>query len=479
MSIKQASIFTKTKILCTLGPSTQSAASIKNLLLEGMDGVRLNFSHGNYEWFEKVYSEIYNVCTEEHVPLAVLIDLQGPKIRIGQLEKPELELIDNSIIEITSESVIGNEKIISTSYKNLSIDAEVGNQILIDDGLIKLRVTGKKNNSVICTVESGGTLKPQKGMNLPGMKLSTESLTEKDKNDLLFALKHRVDFIALSFVRSPNDVIKLREWLKAQNSRVPIIAKIEKKEAVDYFDEILEVSDGIMIARGDLGVELPPQDVPGIQKEIIKKCNSVGKLVITATQMLESMINNPIPTRAEASDVANAVWDGTDVVMLSGETSVGKHPIQAVRIMNAIVRNAEEQIKNYREYVFQIPQNIEDNLFDSVGRAIKSISEQINAKAIITFTIEGRTAANLAKFRPKAKIISFTNKFETMNKLCLYWGITPEFFEHIDKEHMAIEQAKQKIKESGHLESGDLVIFTAGAPYSEKSRANWMRFEII
>lgn len=479
MSIKQASIFAKTKILCTLGPSTQSAASIKKLLLEGMDGVRLNFSHGNYEWFEKVYSEIHNVCTEEHVPLAVLIDLQGPKIRIGELEKPEIEISDNSFIEITTEKVLGNEKIISTSYKRLSHDAQVDDPILIDDGLIKLRVTEKKASSVICFVESGGMLKPKKGMNLPGMKLSTESLTEKDKNDIKFALKHRVDFIALSFVRNPDDVTKLRQWLKDQSSTIPIVAKIEKKEAIENFDEILEVADAIMIARGDLGVELPAQDVPVLQKEIIRKCKSVGKIVITATQMLESMINNPVPTRAEASDVANAVWDGTDVVMLSGETSVGKYPIDAVKIMNAIVRNAEEQIKNYREYVFQVPQNIEDNLFDSVGRAIKSISEQINAKAIITFTIEGRTAANLAKFRPKAKIISFTNKFETMNKLCLYWGVTPVFFEQINKEHMAIEEAKQKIKESGHLESGDLVIFTSGAPYPEKSRANWIRFEII
>lgn len=479
MSIKHSSIFAKTKILCTIGPSTDSSESITNLVYAGMDGVRLNFSHGSYDFFEKVYNEIHQVCINEKVPIAVLIDLQGPKIRIGDLAQPEIFIADNSIIEITTEKIIGTDKIISTSYKNLALDAQIGDFILIDDGLIKLRVTDKRNNSVICQVEAGGVLKPKKGMNLPGMNLSTESFTEKDRQDLQFALKHRVDFIALSFVRTPNDVLNLKEWLKSQNSSLPVIAKIEKKEAVDNFDEILKAADGIMIARGDLGVELPPQEVPVIQKEIIKKCNSVGKLVITATQMLESMIQNPVPTRAEASDVANAVWDGTDVVMLSGETSIGKYPVDAVKIMNAIVRNAEEQIENFREHVFKIPENIQENLFDSVGRAIKNISDQINAKAIITFTVEGRTACNLSKFRPNAKIISFTNKFETMNKLCLYWGVSSLFLNEIDKEHMAIDEAKKKIKESGYLKSGDLVIFTAGAPYSEKSRANWIRFEII
>jgi pyruvate kinase len=479
MNNKLVKVFAKTKILCTLGPSTQTADCIKKLMFAGMDGVRLNFSHGSYTFFEGVFDEIHKACTDEKTPLAILIDLQGPKIRIGELIKPEIVLLENDIIEITSEEIVGNEKIISTSYKSLPQDAELGNVILIDDGLIKLKVIEKKANSLICSIQNGGILKPKKGMNLPGMKLSTDSFTEKDRSDILFALKHRIDFIALSFVRSANDVVKLRDWLKSENAVRPIIAKIEKKEAIENFDEILEASDGIMIARGDLGVELPAQDVPVLQKEIIKKCNSAGKVVITATQMLESMIHNPIPTRAEASDVANAVWDGTDVVMLSGETSVGKYPVETVKMMNDIIRNAEERITNYHEYVLEIPKNIEANLFDSVGRAIKNISDQINAKAIVTFTIEGRTARNLSKFRPKAKIISFTNKFETMNNLCLHWGVTSVFFEEIDKEHMAIEEAKKRIKDSGLLNAGDLVIFTAGAPYSEKSRANWMRFEII
>jgi pyruvate kinase len=479
MNKKLVEIFAKTKILCTLGPSTQSADCIKKLIEAGMDGVRLNFSHGNFTFFEKIFEEIDKACIDEGTPLSVLVDLQGPKIRIGELEQPEIVISDGDKIEITVDDIVGNKKIISTSYKALARDAEIGNTILIDDGIIKLSIIEKRNRSVVCLIRAGGILKPKKGMNLPGMNLSTESFTSRDQENVLFAIKHRVDFIALSFVRAANDVVKLREWLKSQNAVRPIIAKIEKKEAVDNFDEILKVSDGIMIARGDLGVELPPQDVPVIQKEIIKKCNSVGKLVITATQMLESMIHNPVPTRAEASDVANAVWDGTDVVMLSGETSVGKYPVQAAKMMNDIVRNAEDKISNYHEYNLEVPKSIEANLFDSVGRAIKSISEQINANAIVAFTIEGRTARNLSKFRPKAKIISFTNKFETMNNLNLYWGVTSVFYGEIDKEHMAIEEAKKRIRESGHLKTGDLVIFIAGAPYSEKSRANWMRFEII
>lgn len=444
MNNKLVEVFAKTKILCTLGPSAQTADRIKNLMFAGMDGVRLNFSHGSYAFFEGVFDEIHKACTDEKTPLAILIDLQGPKIRIGELVRPEIVLLENDTIELTIENVVGNEQIISTSYKSLPQDAELGDLILIDDGLLKLKVIEKKTNSIICSIQTGGILKPKKGMNLPGMKLSTDSFTEKDRNDISFALKHRIDFIALSFVRSASDVVKLRDWLKSENAVRPIIAKIEKKEAIENFDEILEVSDGIMIARGDLGVELPAQDVPVLQKEIIKKCNSAGKLVITSTQMLESMIYNPIPTRAEASDVANAVWDGTDVVMLSGETSVGKYPVETVKMMNDIIRNAEERITNYHEYVFEIPKKIEDNLFDSVGRAIKNISDQIKAKAIVTFTIEGRTARNLSKFRPKAKIISFTNKFETMNNLCLYWGVTSVFFKEIDKEHMAIEEAKKK-----------------------------------
>ncbi|MBZ0199746.1 MAG: pyruvate kinase [Ignavibacteriaceae bacterium] len=472
-------VFAKTKILCTLGPAACSREMIYKLILSGVDGVRLNFSHGSYEFYEDVFNNIERVCKDENTPLAVLMDLQGPKIRVGELEEPEVELTSGETIEITTEDIKGTKEKISTSYKFLADDAEVGDPILINDGLLRLKIIEKQKSSVICIIENGGTLKPRKGMNLPGMKLSTPSVTEKDYRDLEFALKHKIDYIALSFVRSAKDITDLREWLTERNLVRSIIAKIEKKEAVDNFDEILIAADGIMVARGDLGVELPPYVVPSIQKQIINKCNAYGKLVITATQMLESMINNPIPTRAEASDVANAVWDGTDVVMLSGETSVGKYPIKTVSIMNDIIRDAEIHNRPCRHVEFQIPKEMEENLFDSVGRGIASIGGQVNAAAIAVFTFKGRTAVNLAKFRPNAKIIAFTNSFETMNRLCLRWGVTSIFLSEIDKEHFAIEKAKTLLLESGHVREGDVVLFAAGAPYSEHSRANWLRFEVI
>jgi pyruvate kinase len=479
MSTRLTDVFAKTKILCTLGPSSYKTEDIEKLILAGMDGVRLNFSHGNYDFYEKVFENIYEACVEEKTPLAVLIDLQGPKIRVGELAEPEIELITGEKIEITTEDIKGTKNKISASYKRLVEDAGIGDPVLIDDGLIRLRITGKKKNSVICEIENGDILEPKKGMNLPGMKISSPAVTEKDYRDLEYALGKRTDYIALSFVRSANDIVILKEWLKSKNEVKRIIAKIEKKEAVENFDEILEVADGIMIARGDLGVELQPQEVPVIQKMIIKKCNAVGKLVITATQMLESMIHNPIPTRAEASDVANAVWDGTDAVMLSGETSIGKFPLKSVQIMNDILKNTEHHLRPMQEMELKIPESVEENLFDSVGRAISNISRQIKAAAIVAFTYKGRTAKNLSKFRPEAKIIAFSNNFETMNRLCLRWGVTSIYMEDIDKEKIAVDTAKKLILENGHVKEGDTVIFTAGAPYSEKSRANWLRFEVI
>lgn len=478
ISSKQDSL-AKTKILATLGPATQNVEAIRKLILAGIDGVRLNLSHGSYEIFEEVFNSIHTACLEENSPLAVLVDLQGPKIRIGELEQSSINLITGNSIEITIEDIKGNEKIISTSYKQLVNDAVIGDPILINDGLIRLKVIQKKSNSLICEIVNGGVLTPKKGMNLPGMNLSTPSITKKDFNDLEFVLKHRVDYIALSFVRSADDVFELKNWLAAKGKTLPVIAKIEKKEAVDNLLEIINAADGVMVARGDLGVELPPQEVPVLQKSIIKQCNALGKLVITATQMLESMINSPIPTRAEASDVANAVWDGTDVVMLSAETSVGQFPFRTVQMMNDIIIKAEQHYEDRIKNHFIKPETLQENLFDSVGKAIVEISKQINAQAIVVFTFEGRTARIISKYRPDSKIIAISNRFETMNNLCLRWGVTSIYREKIDKEHIAIDDAKELIINAGLAAKGDLVIFTAGAPYSEKSRANWLRFEVI
>lgn len=471
--------FAKTKILATLGPSTFEVNQIKQLIVSGIDGVRLNFSHGDYNFFSQLYKNIYEACVEEKTPLSVLIDLQGPKIRIGELAESQYEIEKDEIIEITTEKIVGTKNRISTTYSNLPQDAMIGDCILIDDGLLRLEIVEKKNDSVICKALNNGKLKPRKGMNLPGMRLSTPSITEKDYENIEFAIKNRVDYIALSFVRSPEDVVELKNWLIMKGLEIPVIAKIEKKEAVDCFDDILSVADGIMIARGDLGVELPPQEVPVLQKSIIKKCNSLGKLVITATQMLESMINSPIPTRAEASDVANAVWDGTDVVMLSGETSVGSYPIKAVETMNDILKKAETNFPFHKNIEYFIPDNLQDKLFDSVGKAVVEISNRINAEAIVVFTELGRTAKLISKYKPNCKILAISNKFDTMNKLSLYWGVIPIFCEKIDKEKIFIDEAKKKILELGLVKKGDLLLFTAGTPHSEKSRVNWLDFEII
>lgn len=474
-----SNLFTKTKILATLGPATHTAELIKKMISAGVDGVRLNFSHGDHQFYSKIFGEIHSACVDENTPLAVLIDLQGPKMRIGELIQPEIEIVSGERIEITTQEIFGTEKIISTSYQSLADDAQTGDLILIDDGLIRLRIIEKKENSVLCEIEAGGILKPRKGMNLPGMRLSTPSITVKDYTDIKFALEHHVDFIALSFVRTADDILKLKQWLKNYGKEKPVIAKIEKKEAIDDFDQILKVSDGIMIARGDLGVELSPQEVPIVQKKIIRECNAVGKLVITATQMLESMINNPIPTRAEASDVANAVLDGTDAVMLSGETSIGKYPLRAVQIMNDVIKRIEQQLpeRSFTDYV--IPDSIEENLFDSVGKAIASISQQTKASTIVVFTFQGRTARNLSKFRPESKIIAVSNSFDTMNNLCLYRGVTSIFMEDIIKENAAVDKVKKLIVDAGLVNEGEIILFAAGAPYSEKSRANWLRFEAV
>ena len=471
--------YNKTKILATIGPQTSTTEKIKQLVNAGVDAVRLNMSHGDHDFYSSVFENIHTARTDLNLPLAVLADLQGPKIRIGELEKPEIEIETGKEIEITINDVLGNKNLISTSYKNLIKEAQIDELILINDGLIRLKINKKKKDSVICEIENGGTISQRKGMNLPGMKLSTPSLTDKDFADLEFLLSKKIDYVALSFVRKAEDILQLKKWLEKKERSITVIAKIEKKEASDNLDSILNAADGIMIARGDLGVELSPPEVPVIQKEIIKKCNETGKLVITATQMLESMINSKIPTRAEAADVANAVWDGTDVVMLSGETSVGKNPVETVKMMSEIVSNAEKHFVTNDRIIFHVPETLEENLFDSVLKGITLVSEQIKASAIVVFTFKGRAARGLAKYRPGAKIIAVSDSFDTMNNLCLRWGVTSLFINKIDKQHAAINEAKDLILNAGLVNKGDLIIFLSRAPFSEKGRTDWLHFEVL
>ncbi|MCF8262419.1 MAG: pyruvate kinase [Melioribacteraceae bacterium] len=471
--------FAKTKILCTLGPASESPEVMSALIDAGIDAFRLNFSHGSYEVYQKIFHRINEVRIKKSLPISILIDLQGPKIRVGELEEKIIPLKKGEKIEITTKQIKGNKNIICTSYNRLSTDAEIGDRILIDDGLIELKVLEKTDHSVICEIIEGGLLKPKKGMNLPGMKLTTTSVTRKDFNDLKFALENGIDFVALSFVRQAEDVVKLRNWIKKQGYNIPIIAKIEKPEAVDNFDEILEVSDGIMVARGDLGVEMEAHDVPIIQKTIISKTKAVGKMVITATQMLESMISNPVPTRAEATDIANAVWDGTDVVMLSGETSVGAYPVEAVKRMNDIVRSAESHPEFKVKIEHKIPKNLPDNLFDSHGKALSNMSRQTNAAAIVVFTEYGRKARVISKYHPEAPVIAISNRFNTLNNLNLHWGIMPLFFKDIKEEENATAAAIKLLTEENLVKQKDVIIVTAGAPVGEEGRRNWTRYVII
>ncbi|MDX9923977.1 MAG: pyruvate kinase [Ignavibacteriaceae bacterium] len=469
----------KTKILVTLGPATDTKEKIEALVDAGIDAVRLNMSHGTQENFEQVFDIIHEVCVNKSLPIATLIDLQGPKIRIGKLKEEFCYIISGDTIEITSEDILGDSKRISTSYKELSKDATMGDTILIDDGLINLEVVEVKDGSVVCKIIEGGVLKPRKGMNLPTMKLSTPSLTEVDIKNLEYSLEHRVDYVALSFVRKADDIIELRKYLNKKNSNAQIIAKIEKREAIDNFDEILKASDGIMVARGDLGVELKPQEVPIIQKNIIRRCNAAGKLVITATQMLESMVNNPIPTRAEASDIANAVWDGTDVVMLSAETSVGKFPVEAVKIMNNILISTEADPADRKKIKYEIPEGQLDNVFDAFGKAISKMANQINADLIVIFTHSGGKARVACKYRPSSPIYVFSDRFKTLSQLNLLWGIKSSYMLDISDEEKAVKEAKLTLLKEGIIKKGNLVLFSSDKLIGEKERRSWLRFEII
>ncbi len=470
---------TKTKILATLGPASDSKEQILKLVDAGVNGFRLNFSHGDKEYFDNLFGIINKVCETRKLPIPIIQDLQGPKIRIGKLKKDKIKINSGDSIEITIDEVKGDEKIISASYKSLVEDAQIGEIILIDDGLIKLEVSEKKERSLICKIIEGGKLKPKKGMNLPGMKLSTPALTEQDKKNLEFALQYRIDYVALSFVRSAKDIVELRNWLELRGYKKPIIAKIEKPEAVENFEDILQVADVIMVARGDLGVEIEPQLVPAIQKKIIRRCNEVGTLVITATQMLESMITNPIPTRAEASDVANAVLDGTDVVMLSGETAAGEYPIKTVEMMREILLSIQSQRQFLAKVNWEEPADGIENIFDATAKGFTQIADQVKADAIVVFTHEGRQAMRMSKYNPNADIYAFSDNFEVLNALNLHKSVTPLYLKNINDENYYMNRSVEILKEKKFINDGDLLLFAAGAPLAEVERRSWVRFKVV
>lgn len=416
----------KAKIVCTIGPASEDEDMLRKLMLAGMDIARLNFSHGTHEEHLRKIERIRKISDELQKPVAILQDLQGPKIRIGKFKNAPINLKQGDRFTITTRPVLGDQTIVSTTYKNLPNDVKPGDQILVNDGLIKMKVLSTTDEDVLCEVMNGGSLYDRRGINLPGVKISEPSLTKKDKEDLAFGLDHGVDYVALSFVRDAESVAELRALMGER--AVPIVAKLEKPEALENLDAIILESDAVMVARGDLGVEISAEKVPSVQKQIIEKCLAYSRPVITATQMLDSMMVHPMPTRAEATDVANAIFDGSDAVMLSGETAFGKYPLESVKMMHSIIKESEHHRKYFRIYPeTKIPTEKEHLFSYSVCHSACRAAEEINARYIVVLTRSGYTARAISHFRPSVPVLALTSDRKTYRRISLYWGIIPIF----------------------------------------------------
>jgi pyruvate kinase len=472
----------RTKIVCTLGPATSSVDILVKMIETGMDVARLNFSHGSHADHLEMMNRVRKASEITKEPVAILLDLQGPKIRTGKLKEP-MELKEGDRLVITIDEMLGENHRVSTTYQNLPKDVKVGDTILMDDGLLQFKVLSFNDKEVVTQVVYGGVLKSNKGINLPGVAVSAPSLTDKDKEDVLFGIEHDVDYVALSFVRTAADVVQLKDFIIAnidKRKKLPIIAKIEKDEAVKNIDSIIVEADGIMVARGDLGVECPAEEVPLAQKMIARKSNEAGKPVIIATQMLDSMIENPRPTRAEANDVANAVLDGADAVMLSGETSVGKYPIQVVKTMDSIIRRTEEEAHDRLDLHDEIS-NQQEGVFKALGRSACILSKQINASAIISYSHSGQTLKTISRYRPTAQIIGITNRERIQRRLNLIWGVRSVLMKSYDdgETDATFAQVNKMLVELGYLKEGDWVVISAGIPLMSKNSTNMIKAEKI
>ncbi|RUM43443.1 MAG: pyruvate kinase [Desulfurobacterium sp.] len=458
----------RTKIVATLGPASSNEKVLKKMVEAGLDVVRLNMSHGTHKEHKERIALIRKVEREVGRPLPILMDLCGPKIRIGKIEKEPLYLHRGDLITLTTGNPEKGK--ITVNYPNLHKEVRKGETILLADGTFRLKIREVKGKDIICEVIVGGPLTSHKGVNLPHSKLSVPALTEKDRKDVLFGVKNGVDIIALSFVRKAEDVLELKELLKSLGREIPVIAKVEKPEAVKNIDSIISVADGIMVARGDLGVELPLERVPVIQKQIIRKANEAGKPVITATQMLRSMVDLPVPTRAEVTDIANAVLDGTDALMLSEETAVGKYPVRVVKTMAKIATEAEK-IYPYKRYQ-DFPS---ETLQDSLAKSACNLSREIKVKAIVPFTRTGATAIAVAKYRPPVPIYAVTHDEGVFRRLNLIWGVVPLLTTPADSTDRIIEESIRVAKMKGFVKRGDRIIVLAGAPSGIPGTTNLMR----
>lgn len=468
----------KTTIVATLGPVSDSFEMIKKLSLAGVDVFRLNFSHGAYSAHEATVKNIRKAEKDLKIPIGIMMDMQGPKIRVGEMPPGGVILKPGARTEIVIDKRIGCEHTIPTTYKNLPNDVKPGDRILLNDGYLELRVLKKFEGRVECEVVCGGLLTSHKGINLPGVNVSTSALTKKDLSDLKFGLERGVDFVAMSFVRTADEVRNLKARIKKAGSHAHVVAKIERPEAVDNIDEIIRATDLVMIARGDLGVEMAPEVVPEIQKSIIEKVNNAGKGVITATQMLESMITNSRPTRAEASDVANAVFDGSGGVMLSGETAVGANPEEAVRMMARIAEQAERRL---RKNIMEPSANLigDSGFSGAVAYMAASAAMELDATAIIAFTQSGTTARLISKYRPHCKVFGATMSIEMARRMSMYWGVTPVLFGKVFSMETLVGDVDTIMLKEGHLKKGSTVIITAGVPVGISGTSNLVKIHRI
>ncbi len=453
----------KTKIVCTMGPNTNDKNIMMELAKNRMDVARFNFSHGDYVEHQSRLEILKEVRKELDRPVAALLDTKGPEIRTGVLKDgKKVSLKEGQTFTLTTREIVGDETITHINYSGLNEDVAAGNKILIDDGLIELQVEKVDGTEIVCTVINGGELGEKKGVNVPNVKIKLPALTEKDKEDIRFGIKQGFDFIAASFVRTADCIREIKEMLDAEGSAIKVIAKIENAEGIENLDEIIAVADGIMVARGDMGVEIPAQEVPHIQKEIIRKCNEACKTVITATQMLDSMIRNPRPTRAEVTDVANAVYDGTDAVMLSGETAMGKYPVEALKMMVSIVEETEAYLDYSAYRVRKVTEENMKNISNAVCSASVSTAHDIGADYIIAPSITGFTSMMLSKWRPAARIIGMSPSTTTVRQMMLQWGVTPVWSRRAESTDELIENSLGELKSSEILKTGDLVVITAG-----------------
>ncbi len=463
----------RTKIVCTIGPASEKEEMLARLIQKGMDVARLNFSHGDPQDHYRIFQRLRKLSQRLNKPLAILQDLQGPKMRVGIIHNGQAQLKEGQPFILTTSPMLGSAQKAYTDYHHLPQDVKPGSTILMGDGYLRLKVQKVKGREVITEVINGGLLKSHMGINLPGAKLSAPPLTNKDRQDLALGISWGVDFVAMSFVRRSQDIQEIKKIMAHAGRDVPVIAKLERPEAITNLEEIIDVSAGVMVARGDLGVEMPLAQVPLLQKQIICLANQKRRLVITATQMLESMISNPRPTRAEVSDVANAIFDGTDAVMLSGETAVGKYPEEAVEIMAQIITAAETQPR-YSAETFPHPKG-EESIPDAIAQAAVQAAERLRARAIVAFTQSGATALLVSKYRPTIPIIAFTPHQEICQMMPLYWGVYPQIMKPITNTDLLIEKVEKNLLQKGIGHRGDIIVLLMGAPIYKKGTTNLLK----